>query len=156
QYIVKIPTPTLHRVARMILEVPLHQLRELEQPSMLGEPESRSLVGLIEYLILQRPHWGSPPSGEIFSRDAAELLAGCPAMKRRREAKSMRGPAPARRAEIRPRGRAAHAVEHPPRRRALGDRSNRRRQREDSAQGVSRFPWPHADGDAAQSAPRRR
>jgi AraC-like DNA-binding protein len=84
QYIVKIPTTTLHRFADSIFDAPVSQLRELEQPSVLSEPETRSLVGLIEHIVLQQPYWVGQRSYQMFSRDAEELLAGCFLLKRSR------------------------------------------------------------------------
>ena len=84
QYIVKIPTTTLDRFAETILDTPLYQLREFDQPAILGEPETRALVGLIEYIVQEQPYWGGLQSYQIFCRDAEELLAGCFLLKRPR------------------------------------------------------------------------
>jgi AraC-like DNA-binding protein len=76
KYLVRIPTATLQHVVQTILDVPLDQLREFQQPSLLRETEARSLVALIEHVFLRQPNWGDSQANALLSRDAEELLVG--------------------------------------------------------------------------------
>jgi AraC-like DNA-binding protein len=92
QYVLKIPTTTLHRFAQAVLDTSLDEIRGLDQPSILSEPETRALVGLLEYIVLEQPHWSGLQSYQTFCHDAEELLASCLLLKRpRSSSKSIAG-----------------------------------------------------------------
>ena len=76
QYILRFPATTLHRFAEAVLDTPWERLREFDQPYILGELASRSLIGLIEHAIFQYSRWTMCKSREVFCRDVEELLSG--------------------------------------------------------------------------------